>query len=407
VKDPLAVETRIEPRRAIWAVIAVIVTAVLLITVKPSVLFTIAVIMAFFLMIMLHELGHFVTAKRTGMKVTEFFVGFGPRIWSFTRGETEYGVKALPLGGYCRIIGMTNLEDVPPEDEPRTYRQKPYGARVLVAGAGSMVHFTIALLLMLAVLLFGNVTKLSTTIGAVESGQPASAAGLMAGDRIQSIDGTAVHRWEDVSKIVVPRAGQTVPFVVERDGVFWTYAVTLGTHAPDSTTTRGFAGIESHLVHEHLSPISAVVQTPQRVWDMATQSVGALGSMFSPHGVSNYAKTLQGSKTANPNDRPVSVIGIGRVANQAVNAGWVDVFGLLIAINVFIGLFNLIPLLPFDGGHIAIATYEEIASKLRHRRVRADVAKLMPLTVAVLGVLGFLMLSSIYLDISQPLKNPF
>src|SRR5262249_41380112 len=155
----------------------------------------------------------------------------------------------------------------------------------------------------------------------------------------------------------------------------------LASHAPDSTELRGFAGIESHLVHQHLSPVSAVVQTPQKIWDMATQSVGALGSMFSPHGVSNYAKTLQGDKSANPNERPVSVIGIGRVANQAVNAGWVDVFGLLIAINVFVGLFNLVPLLPFDGGHIAIATYEEIASRVRHRKVRADVAKLMPLTV--------------------------
>jgi membrane-associated protease RseP (regulator of RpoE activity) len=407
VKDPLAVDTKIDPRRAIAATVTAIITAILLVTVKPSVLLTIAVIFAFFVMIMLHELGHFLTAKRTGMKVTEFFVGFGPRIWSFTRGETEYGLKALPLGGYCRIIGMTNLEEVEPEDEERTYRSKPYGSRVLVASAGSMTHFAIALVLMLAVLTFGNVTKLSTTIGGIERGEPASAAGLMQGDRIQSIDGIPVHRWEDISKILVPRAGQTVPFVVERAGVFWTYNVLLATHAPNSTETRGFAGIEPRLVHDHLSPISAVAQTPGRVFDIGKQSVGALGSMFSPHGVSNYAKTLQGDKNANPNERPVSVIGIGRVANQAVNAGWVQVFGLLILINVFIGLFNLIPLLPFDGGHIAIATYEEIASKVRHRKVRADITKLMPLTVFVLGVLGFLMLSSIYLDISQPLKNPF
>jgi membrane-associated protease RseP (regulator of RpoE activity) len=407
VKDPLAVETQVEPRRAIWALVVTITVAVLLITLKPSVLFTIAVLLAFFVMIMLHELGHFLTAKRTGMKVTEFFVGFGPRIWSIKRGETEYGLKALPLGGYCRIIGMTNLEEVEPEDEPRTYRSKSYGSRVLVASAGSMVHFAIALVLMLVVLTFGNVTKLSTTVGGVEKGQPASGAGLQKGDRIQSIDGQPVHRWEDVSKIVSTRGGQTVPFVVERAGEFWTYNVPLATHPPGTTEARGFAGIESHLVHQHLSPVSAVVQTPARTFDVARESVGALGSLFSPHGVSNYVGTLQGDKSANPNDRPVSVIGIGRVANQAVNAGWVDVFGLLIAINVFVGLFNLVPLLPFDGGHIAIATYEEVASKLRHRKVRVDVAKLMPLTVAVLGVLGFMMLSSLYLDISQPLKNPF
>src|SRR5207253_5246298 len=106
------------------------------------------VIVALFVMIMLHELGHFLAANRSGMKVTEFFIGFGPRIWSIKRGETEYGVKAVLLGGYCRIIGMTNLEDVAPEDEPRAYRSKGYFARVLVAAAGPAVHFVIALVLM-------------------------------------------------------------------------------------------------------------------------------------------------------------------------------------------------------------------------------------------------------------------
>jgi membrane-associated protease RseP (regulator of RpoE activity) len=129
--------------------------------------------------------------------------------------------------------------------------------------------------------------------------------------------------------------------------------------------------------------------------------------MFSPHGVSSYVGSLQGGKDANSDQRFVSVIGVGRVANQAVNAGWVQVFGLLIAINVFVGLFNLVPLLPFDGGLIAIATYERIASAVKRRRVQVDVAKLIPLTVAVLGVLAFIMLSSIYMDISHPLKNPF
>ena len=110
------------------------------------------VIVAMIVMIMLHELGHFVTAKWSGMKVTEYFLGFGPRLWSFRRGETEYGVKALPLGGYVKIIGMSNLEEVPPEDEPRTYRQQPFRKRLLVAVAGSAVHFILALMLIFTIL---------------------------------------------------------------------------------------------------------------------------------------------------------------------------------------------------------------------------------------------------------------
>jgi membrane-associated protease RseP (regulator of RpoE activity) len=129
--------------------------------------------------------------------------------------------------------------------------------------------------------------------------------------------------------------------------------------------------------------------------------------MFSFSGISNYFDNIQGNQNADPNQRFLSPVGFGRVANQAVNDGWVTVLGLLIAINVFVGLFNLVPLLPFDGGHIAIATYERIASAFRGRRVQVDVAKLLPLTVVVIGVLGFIALSSIFLDISRPIQNPF
>jgi membrane-associated protease RseP (regulator of RpoE activity) len=340
------------------------------------------------------------------MKVTEFFIGFGPRIWSFTRGETEYGVKALPLGGYCRIIGMTNLEEVAPEDEGRTYRSKSYPARVLVAGAGSAVHFMIAIVLMFAVLAFGSIHQPSTTIDEVIKDQPAAAAGIRPGDRVQSIDGHTIRKWEDIPKVISERGGQTVSFVVERDGVFRTIPVTLATQT-DQGDKRGFAGIGPEVVKVRTSVVEAAAQTPGKVWDVGSASVGALGKMFSFSGISNYFDNIQGNQNADPNQRFLSPVGFGRVANQAVNDGWVTVLGLLIAINVFVGLFNLVPLLPFDGGHIAIATYERIASAFRGRRVQVDVAKLLPLTVVVIGVLGFIALSSIFLDISRPIQNPF
>ena len=132
MRDPLeAVE--IDNRRAITYVVLALAAAVVLAVAKPNLFGTIAVILSFFVMIMLHEFGHFVMAKRAGMKVTEFFVGFGPRVWSVQKGETEYGLKAFPLGGYCRIIGMTNLEEVDPEDEPRAYRSKPFLPKLGVA----------------------------------------------------------------------------------------------------------------------------------------------------------------------------------------------------------------------------------------------------------------------------------
>jgi membrane-associated protease RseP (regulator of RpoE activity) len=406
VKDPIAVETEINPRRAVVTAVAALLVVLGLVALRPSVFWTIAVILAFFVMIMLHELGHFVTAKRTGMKVTEFFVGFGPRIWSFTRGETEYGLKALPLGGYCKIIGMTNLEEVDPADEDRTYRSKSYPARLVVAGAGSTMHFIIALVLMFVVLAFGNLVHPTTTIDEVSKGQAAAAAGIQPGDRVQSIDGTTIREWNDIPKVISERGGETVPFVVERDGLFRTIEVKLATEDP-AGNERGFAGIGPKVERVHSSIADAAVDTPGRVWDVTTQSVSALGKIFSFDGISNYVGIVSGDEKADKDQRFISPLGFGRVANQAVNAGWVEVLGLLIAINVFVGLFNLVPLLPFDGGHIAIATYERIASAVRGRRVQVDVAKLLPLTLVVIAVLGFIALSSFYLDVSDPIQNPF
>ena len=175
----------------------------------------------------------------------------------------------------------------------------------------------------------------------------------------------------------------------------------------DTGERRGFAGIATKTEKESSSVVDAAINTPGKVWSVTTESVGALGKIFSFNGISNYFHTLQGDKNVNANDRFISPVGFGRVANQAVNAGWVTVLGLLIAINVFVGLFNLVPLLPFDGGHIAIATYERIATAVKGKRVQVDVAKLMPLTVAVIGVLGFILLSSLFLDLSHPIQNPF
>src|SRR5204863_1315957 len=166
----------------------------------PTQVAVVGVVLTLPLIIMLHEAAHFVTAKRAGMKVTEFFVGFGPRIWSFRRGETEYGVKAVILGGYCRIIGMTNLEEVAPEDEPRAYRSKGYLARVGVAGAGPAVHFLIAFVLMFAIFFVaGDVQheRALTKLDSVSVG--AKAAGIRAGDTVVAIDQTPIRNWTQVS----------------------------------------------------------------------------------------------------------------------------------------------------------------------------------------------------------------
>jgi membrane-associated protease RseP (regulator of RpoE activity) len=380
----------------------------------PTQAAVIAVIAALFVMIMLHELGHFLAAKRSGMKVTEFFVGFGPRLWSVTRGETEYGVKAVPLGGYCRIIGMTNLEEVDPQDEPRAYRNKRAGPKVLVAAAGPAVHFVLAIILMFVVLFFaGDFRQERAVLTLAQTTQGAAAAGLRAGDTIVSVNGTSVNDWTQVQQLINPPAhpaqvGDVVRFVVRRGTEDLAVSVKLQRSA-DPSLKRVVAGVAPRSVVPHPGLVTSIAQAPLQVTDVGWQSIKAIGSMFSPAGISNYFRILSGDTSTHTDQtkRFVSPAGVGALASDAVKAGWVSVLGLLIAINIFVGLFNLLPLLPFDGGHIAIALYEKIASTIRGRRVQVDAAKLLPVTVAVVAVLGFIFLSSLFLDITHPVANPF
>ena len=409
MKDPL--ETiDIDSRRAIMYVLLTVAAATALAVTKPNVLGTIAVILAFFVMIILHEFGHFVMAKRAGMKVTEFFVGFGPRVWSVRKGETEYGLKALPLGGYCRIIGMTNLEEVDPVDEPRAYRSKPFLPKLGVALAGSTMHFLIALVLIFVVLVgAGDVfadPKVETTVASLTG--PASKSQLRPGDRVIEVAGQPVLTWDDAVAVIQKRPGQVVQIVVERHGERVTVPIHLASSRPDEKGRIGYAGIspKAHFVRPAFP--ESVGLTPVREFELGRSSIAALGHIFSPSGVERYFQNF--GKKPSPEatqDRPVSVVGFGRLASQAVAAGWAETLILLILINMFVGIFNLVPLLPFDGGHAAIAIYEWIASKVRKRRVQVDVAKLMPLTVAVLAVLAFLFLSTLFLDVSNPIANPF
>jgi membrane-associated protease RseP (regulator of RpoE activity) len=389
---------------------------------------TVLVVVAVITMIMLHELGHFLTAKWGHMKVTEFFVGFGPRLWSIRKGETEYGVKALPIGGYVKILGMHNLDPIEdPADEPRTYRQQPFGRRLSVAVAGSTMHFLIAFLLFFAVNAFVGIPGVSTTIGGLvklEGGpSPAQVAGLHVGDTIKAIDGKPVRNFADLHDLIAGRPGQTLTMTVERDGKRLDLSATptdLSTvrikGEPISNESRGFLGLEPAPLR--VDPITALGRSArqwvggdfQGVEDVSpglVDNAKALVGVFSPSGMSSYVKTITGQDQpgrADGGTRFLSPVGFVRLGGQAADHGMFDVLALLIAINLFVGLFNLLPLLPLDGGHVAIALYEAVRSKIAGRRYAADVAKLMPLTYAVVLLMIFLGVSALYLDIVRPLN---
>ena len=393
---------------------------------------TLIVALALGVMIFLHELGHFVTARLTGMKATEFFVGFGPRVWSFKRGETEYGIKAIPLGGYVKILGMTNIETLDnPADEARTYRQQSYPRRVLVASAGTLTHLLLAFVCFFSVAsVFGE--RIETidglTVGAVEetingSPSPAKSAGLRKGEVLLSIDGKAVEVREtpegleyNLPELLVGTAGRAVIVVVGDTSTYTSRPVTI---TPVESVVEGVSRarlgirldtkIGSVSIKRH-DPIRGARFAGSKIVSLAPMTFQALGDFFSPDRLEKYSNAVvnadQPDAVAAINDsRFMSPVGTVNTLSAAAKNDFRDGIMLFAAINVFVGMFNMAPMMPLDGGHVLVATYERLRST-RKRRYVADVRKLMPAAYAVMFLMLLLGATSLYLDIRAPIVLP-
>ena len=393
----------VSPRRAATVGGLIVLGLILISILRPSIRGTIELIVGIVMVVMLHELGHFITAKRAGMKVTEFFLGFGPRIWSIKRGETEYGVKAIPAGGYNRIIGMNNLEDVDPADEARTYRQAPFKDRIVVVLAGVTVNLVLALLLFFAVIVGQGLPHATPTLHTIVGDTPAASAGFQPGDRIVAIEGKHVSTWSQVTKGIEPNAGRVLTFSVVRRG----HPVTIAAKPKerDQNDHTGFLGVSPDVAFKQYSVPAAFGQSFVLMGNVIKEEGGFFQHLFSPTGVKQYSKNFTSANSSTSSSaadtRPVSLIGIVDRGGALVGNDVWALLALLALINLVLALFNVIPLLPFDGGHAAIAIYEAIGSKVRGRRVEADFRKLIPASVLVLALLLTLGLSATFLDIRR------
>ena len=356
--------------------------------------------------IFLHELGHFVTARWTGMKATQFFLFMGPKLWSFKRGETEYGVRAYPVGAFVRIIGMNNLDEVDPADEPRAYRNQTYPRRMLVICAGSMMHMLIAVALLFGV--YSTKGELlpsgQVSIRQVVAGAPAAEAGLLVDDVVVSVDGRPVSAADQfVKEIQSHSPGQSATLVIVRGGIQQTLQVGLGSNPnPGPAFGKAYIGTSSGELNtwQDMPVTRAATHSITGLGDGLWASVKGVVTVLNPVNIFGH---VSGSNT-DQTTQPTTVVGVSRFSD--VVGGETGIGGVLImlaGVNVFVGLLNLFPILPFDGGHAAIATYERLRSRKGRPAYRADIAKMVPVALTMMGLLAFLMLAGLYLDIAKPI----
>ncbi|MHB1597942.1 MAG: M50 family metallopeptidase [Acidimicrobiales bacterium] len=405
------------------------------------------VVLALVVMVMVHELGHFVTAKLSGMKVTEYFLGFGPRIWSFRRGETEYGVKAIPAGGYVRIVGMTALEEVDPGDEARSYRQSSFPRRLLVSMAGSAMHFVMAFVLLWAMFAVAGMPVLATPeitgVTSFASGpSPAQLAGLRPGDEILAVDGRPVTQGEQFVSYVQSHAGDELALLVRRGSRDITVhvrpankrKVDVIVHGKTEPLLKaagppvGVIGVDLGFLtrNETVNPLVAVGRATTTLGSVTAATASGMATVFSFHGLSTFAHQVAtagstakpattasgapssasaGSSGSSSSGQLLSILGAVEIGAQAARQNVSELLYILVAINIFVGMVNLFPMLPLDGGHVVIAVYERIRSR-RGRPYHADVAKLMPVAYVFLLFMVVLGVGALYANIVQPASLP-
>jgi membrane-associated protease RseP (regulator of RpoE activity) len=369
-----------------------------------------AFVFALLLSVMVHEFGHYITARKYGMWVSEFFVGFGKRIWSVQRGETEFGVKAIPAGGYCKIEGMSPNDEMPEGQEDRAFYKASSVKKLVVLGAGSFLHFVLGFVLLLTLFAGIGTNQVLPVINEVVPNSAAQAAGILPGDEIVSINGKKVTEWYKDVEVIRQSKGSELTLVLSRNGE----EITVNTSARLTDldgTKRYVLGIVNDVGLKRSGLLVSIKNSATVTKDFLVESVKSLGKL--PEKIpAMWGATVRGEeRDANG---LVGVVGVARVSGEAVGSDKLTpmerlaTFVLIVAsLNIFVGVFNLLPILPLDGGHMAVAIADSIRAffarlRGRPRPAPIDVTVLTPITMVVFVVLATLTLLLLVADVINP-----
>jgi membrane-associated protease RseP (regulator of RpoE activity) len=369
-----------------------------------------AFVVALLFSVMVHEFGHYITARKFGMRISEFFVGFGKRIWSVQRGETEFGVKAIPAGGYCKIEGMAPNDEMPEGEEDRAFYKATSGKKLIVLGAGSFLHFVLGFVLLFTLFAGIGTNQVLPVISEVVPNSAAQAAGIQAGDEILAINGTKVREWYKDVEAIRTSQGADLTLEIDRDGQVLTI-VTNARLTDIDGTKRYVLGIINDVGLKRSGVLLSLKNSAIVTKDFLTESVKSLGKL--PEKIpALWGATVRGEeRDANG---LVGVVGVARVSGEAVGSDKLTpmerlaTFVLIVAsLNIFVGIFNLLPILPLDGGHMAVAIADEIRAffarlRGRPRPAPIDVTVLTPITMVVFVVLATLTLLLLVADVINP-----
>jgi membrane-associated protease RseP (regulator of RpoE activity) len=370
----------------------------------------VAFVVALLFSVMVHEFGHYITARKYGMWVSEFFVGFGKRIWSVQRGETEFGVKAIPAGGYCKIEGMSPSDELPVGQEERAFYKASSAKKLVVLGAGSFLHFALGFVLLFSLFAGIGTNQVLPVIKEVVPNSAAQAAGIQVGDEVVSINGKKVTEWYKDVELIRQSQGKELNLVLNRAGE--EIAVSASARLTDIDGSKRYVlGIVNDIGLKRSGLFISLKNSATVTKGFLVESVKSLGKL--PEKIpALWGATVRGEeRDANG---LVGVVGVARVSGEAVGSDKLTpmerlaTFVLIVAsLNIFVGVFNLLPILPLDGGHMAVAIADSIRAffarlRGRPRPAPIDVTVLTPITMVVFVVLATLTLLLLVADVINP-----